>query len=95
VPSRAHILIRYRFMLRPLVTRQWLQFDKDFTTCSECLHRGKVAAASYNAGNQTIYVLEDTQENSHFDLTKMCESIFHGSIISLTSPQSWITPLQT
>jgi hypothetical protein len=75
VPSRAHILIRYRFMLRPLVTRQSLHFDEDFKACTECLRRGRVAAASYNASNQTIHVLEDTQENSHFDLTKMCESI--------------------
>jgi DNA mismatch repair protein MSH5 len=35
-----------------------------------------VAAAYYNPTTCTIYVLEDTQESTHYDLITMCASAF-------------------
>ena len=34
---------------------------------------GRVACAYYDPVKCTIYVLEDTPDNKHFDLTKACE----------------------
>jgi hypothetical protein len=41
-----------------------------------CPHfqRGRIGCAYYNPVNFLIYVLEDTQETAHFDVTKTCLS---------------------
>lgn len=45
--------------------------------CDDTLkNRSRVACAYYDPVKRFVYVLEDTEENVHFDLTKMRELFF-------------------
>ncbi len=37
---------------------------------------GRIGCAYYEPATRILYVLEDTQEASHFDLTRMCKMQF-------------------
>lgn len=64
-----------RFAWRPGVCSSFTHSSYSFGTTN--LHRtkllsGRVGCAYYDPIKCSLYVLEDTQETVHFDLTKMC-----------------------